>query len=154
MARGRDDRPEAAGEPGPDDEGTGLAGRRGRSPTEGSRGERAQGEGEITAEGAAGEGAAGADERSVPTSVRVAQAAVLLLAVLFGVFALVNSQPVDFSWVFGETRVERAATGEVASGGIPLIVLLLVSFILGAVLGGWWVNAAARARHRRDATAP
>jgi uncharacterized integral membrane protein len=149
MARGSGDRPEGAGEPGPDDEGTGLAGRRGRSPTEGARGE-----GEATAGGAAGEEAAGADQRSVPTSVRVAQGAVLLLAVLFGVFALVNSQPVDFSWVFGETRVERGAGGEVASGGIPLIVLLLVSFILGAVLGGWWVSAATRARHRREAAAP
>jgi uncharacterized integral membrane protein len=154
MARGRHDRPEEADDPGPAEGEAGLAGRRGRSPTDGPRGERAQGERERTAEGAAGDDAVGADQRSVPTSVRVAQTAVLLLAVLFGVFALVNSQPVDFSWVFGETQVERTAGGEVTSGGIPLIVLLLVSFIFGAVLGGWWVGAATKARQRRDAAAP
>jgi uncharacterized integral membrane protein len=152
MARGRRDRSEGADDPGLDDRGTGLAGRRRSRPTEGSLGEPAQPEGE-GAEGATGEEVAGSEQRSVPTSVRVAQAAVLLLAVLFGVFALVNSQPVDFSWVFGETQVERDASGEVASGGIPLIVLLLVSFILGAVLGGWWVGTATRARQRPDTAA-
>jgi uncharacterized integral membrane protein len=82
------------------------------------------------------------------TSARVGRIAVLFVAVLFGVFALVNSQPVDFSWIFGETTVEPGATGE-TTGGIPLIVLLLVSFILGAALGGWWTWQAARTRQRR-----
>jgi uncharacterized integral membrane protein len=84
----------------------------------------------------------------VSRATRVGQAAVLLVAVLFGVFALVNSQPVDFSWILGETQVERDAGGEVVAGGVPLIVLLLVSFILGATLGGWWVWQVLRTRRR------
>jgi uncharacterized integral membrane protein len=83
-----------------------------------------------------------------PTGTRVAQVVVLAIAALFAVFALVNSQPVDFSWVFGETRVTRDAAGEVSSGGVPLIVLLLVAFILGAGLGGWWTWQAARSRRQ------
>jgi uncharacterized integral membrane protein len=81
--------------------------------------------------------------------IRAGQVAVLLLAVIFGVFALVNSHAVRFSWVFGETQVTRDATGEV-SGGVPLIVLLLVSFILGAGLGGWWTWQAGRTRRRAE----
>jgi uncharacterized integral membrane protein len=82
------------------------------------------------------------------SSARAGRIAVLFVAVIFGVFALVNSQPVDFSWIFGETTVEPGATGE-TTGGVPLIVLLLVSFILGAALGGWWTWQAARTRQRR-----
>jgi uncharacterized integral membrane protein len=153
MARRRHDQPEGASDPGPEDERTGLAGRRRERATEGPLSEQTRGEEDITEEEGAGAGGADVDQRSVPTSVRATQAAVLLLAVLFGVFALVNSQPVDFSWVFGETQVERDTAGEVASGGVPLIVLMLVSFILGAVLGAWWDNAARRARQRHDAEA-
>ena len=91
--------------------------------------------------------AAGRGTRT-PTAARVGRIAVLLLAVLFGVFALVNSQSVDFSWILGETTVESDATGE-TTGGIPLIVLLFVSFILGAALGGWWTWQAGRTRQRR-----
>jgi uncharacterized integral membrane protein len=88
---------------------------------------------------------------ATPSSSQVGRVAVLLLAVLFGVFALANAQPVDFSWVFGETRVTRDAAGD-TTGGVPLIVLLLSAFVLGAVLGGWWTWQAARSRRRaRDA---
>lgn len=79
----------------------------------------------------------------------VGRVLVLLVAVLFAIFALANSQPVDFSWVFGETQVQRDAAGEVSSGGVPLIVLLLVAFIVGATLGGWWTWQAGRGRRRR-----
>jgi uncharacterized integral membrane protein len=96
--------------------------------------------------GALADGASG--ERRAPR-IRAGQIAVLLLAVVFGVFALVNSHPVRFSWLFGETRVTRDAAGE-ASGGVPLIVLLLVSFIVGAGLGGWWTWQAGRTRRRAD----
>jgi uncharacterized integral membrane protein len=129
VARERDD--DADGEP----EG-GLAGRghedRGRAEGQPRRAEGDDGNGE------------GRTPR-----IRAGQIAVLLLAVVFGVFALVNSHPVGFSWVFGESQVSRDASGEV-SGGVPLIVLLLVSFILGAGLGGWWTWQAGRARRRAE----
>jgi uncharacterized integral membrane protein len=96
--------------------------------------------------GATADGASEPDRRP---RIRAGQVAVLFLAVLFGVFALVNSHPVRFSWLFGETVVERDAAGEV-TGGVPLIVLLLLSFILGAGLGGWWTWQAGRARRRTD----
>jgi uncharacterized integral membrane protein len=98
------------------------------------------------------EPAAGGPRSSVSTATRITQVVVLLLAGLFAVFAAVNSQPVEFSWVFGETQVERDAGGDVTSGGVPLIVLLVVSFILGATLGGAWVGQVVRSR-RRDRAA-
>jgi uncharacterized integral membrane protein len=97
--------------------------------------------------GPRGAAADGASEPGRRPRIRAGQVAVLFLAVLFGVFALVNSHPVRFSWLFGETVVERDAAGEV-TGGVPLIVLLLLSFILGAGLGGWWTWQAGRARRR------
>jgi uncharacterized integral membrane protein len=104
------------------------------------------------AEPAAAEPAAGTPRSSISTATRITQVVVLLLAGLFAVFAAVNSQPVEFSWVFGETQVERDAGGDVTSGGVPLIVLLVVSFILGATLGGAWVGQVVRSR-RRDRAA-
>jgi uncharacterized integral membrane protein len=133
----------------PRDEGEGLAA--GPDPTRHDEREGA----ERTAEGRSGaeDDTPGRDEtRSIPTATLVARGAVVLLAVAFGVFALVNSQPVEFSWLVGETEVERDAAGEVVSGGVPLIVLLLVSFILGAALGGWWTWEATRARRQRHDT--
>jgi uncharacterized integral membrane protein len=100
------------------------------------------------AEPAAAEPAAGTPRSSISTATRITQVVVLLLAGLFAVFAAVNSQPVEFSWVFGETQVERDAGGDVTSGGVPLIVLLVVSFILGATLGGAWVGQVVRSRRR------
>jgi uncharacterized integral membrane protein len=92
-----------------------------------------------------GERAEGPGEPARKPRIGAGQVAVLLLALVFGIFALVNSHPVRFSWLFGETQVTRDASGEV-SGGVPLIVLLLVSFILGAGLGGWWTWHAGRTR--------
>jgi uncharacterized integral membrane protein len=129
VARERDE--DAAGEA----EG-GLAGR--------SRGDRGREEARPQ-----GGPADGASEEGRTPRIRAGQVAVLLLAVVFGVFALVNSHSVGFSWVFGETQVTRDATGEV-SGGVPLIVLLLVSFIIGAGLGGWWTWQAGRTRRRAE----
>jgi uncharacterized integral membrane protein len=85
----------------------------------------------------------------VPATVRATQVSVLLVAAIFGVFAVANSHRVDFSWLVGETQVSRDAAGQVVSGGVPLIVLLLLSFILGAVLGGAWVGQVVRRRRRR-----
>jgi uncharacterized integral membrane protein len=77
---------------------------------------------------------AGDGERRTPMTQQVGRVAMVALAVLFGVFAVFNSQPVDFSWVFGETEVIKQGD-RVLRGGVPLIILLLVSFALGLVVG-------------------
>lgn len=84
-----------------------------------------------------------------PVTQQIGRAVVLLLIVLFGVFAASNAQPVDFSWVFGATEVGDAPGGG-TEGGVPLIALLLVSFVVGAAVGGIlaWQSSRAR-RHAR-----
>ncbi len=75
---------------------------------------------------------------------QVGRVAIVILAVLFVIFALANAQPVDFSWIFGDTQVVEQG-GERVRGGVPLIVLLLASFAIGAAVAtliGWQ-------RHRR-----
>jgi uncharacterized integral membrane protein len=129
---------------GPDTGGGGLGDGEGRA----GRPSGADDEGGAASRRPSGEGAPAAEQRArTPTSAQVGRIAVLLLAALFGVFALVNSHPVGFSWILGETRVHQDAAGAV-TGGVPLIVLLLVSFILGATLGGWWTWQAGRTRRR------
>ncbi len=79
-----------------------------------------------------------------PLTQQVGRVVIVLLAVLFGVFAVDNSQPVDFSWVFGESRVAPDGTG-----GVPLIVLLVAAAAIGAALGAlieWQFLRARRAR--------
>jgi uncharacterized integral membrane protein len=129
----------------PRGEGEGLAARRIGSAREREGADRTAEDRSRTEDGTS----EGEEARPIPTATLVARGTVVLLAVVFGVFALVNSQPVGFSWLVGETEVERDATGEVVAGGVPLIVLLLVSFILGAALGGWWTREALRDRRRR-----
>jgi len=79
-----------------------------------------------------------------PLTQQVGRVVIVLLAVLFGVFAVDNNQPVDFSWVFGESRVAPDGTG-----GVPLIVLLVAAAAIGAALGAlieWQFLRARRAR--------
>ena len=71
---------------------------------------------------------------STPVTQQIGRVVVLLLLVVFGVFAATNAQPVDFSWVFGSTEVTESP-GDATEGGIPLIVLLLASFAVGALAG-------------------
>lgn len=86
----------------------------------------------------------------VPITQQLGRVFVVVLAVLFGVFAVSNAQYVDFSWVFGATEVVRGADGERLRGGVPLIVLLVASFALGALVSGFAVWQIKRARaHRR-----
>lgn len=80
-----------------------------------------------------------------PLTQQVGRIALAVVAVLFGIFAVANSQYVEFSWLFGETQVVERA-GERVSGGVPLIVLLLASFVIGALVG-WF--ATWRAGRRR-----
>ena len=75
-------------------------------------------------------------DESAPTPLtqQIGRVVVVLLLVVFGVFAATNAQPVDFSWVFGSTEVVDGP-GEATEGGVPLIVLLLASFAVGALAG-------------------
>jgi uncharacterized integral membrane protein len=69
---------------------------------------------------------------------------------LFTAFALANRQRVDFSWLFGDTQVQEVG-GDPVGGGVPLIVLLLVAFVLGGVVGAVLVSLRGRARRRSAA---
>lgn len=92
-----------------------------------------------------GQPEAAAGERT-PATQQLGRIVVLVLLVVFIVFAVSNSQPVDFDWVIDETQVSDVdpATGE-TTGGVPLIVLLLASFLVGALTGAMLV----RIRRRR-----
>ncbi|MFU8841058.1 MAG: LapA family protein [Nitriliruptoraceae bacterium] len=68
-----------------------------------------------------------------PFTQQLGRVTIVVLAVLFGVFAVANSQRVDFSWVFGETIAREAASGEV-TGGVPLILLLVAAFAIGSLV--------------------
>ena len=95
-------------------------------------------------------GAPGQDtttRQPTPVTQQIGRAVVLLLLVLFGVFAATNAHTVDFSWVFGETEVTETAAGE-RQGGVPLIVLLVISLMVGAIVGAVVAWQGARAKRR------
>lgn len=77
--------------------------------------------------------------RSVVRGIGIATVA------LFTAFALANRQYVEFSWLFGSTEIQ-ATGGERVAGGIPLIVLLIAAFVLGAMAGAVFVSLRSRAR--------
>lgn len=76
-----------------------------------------------------------AEPPPTPLSQHIGRVVIGVVIVLFGVFAVINAQPVDFSWVFGETFVEIDETGDRVGGGVPLIVLLVSAFVLGLIVG-------------------
>jgi uncharacterized integral membrane protein len=84
-----------------------------------------------------------------PITQQIGRGVVVLLAIVFGVFAVANSQHVAFSWLFGETRVLFDAQGERVTGGVPLIILMIASLAIGIAVGAAWVRLAERARRRR-----
>jgi uncharacterized integral membrane protein len=89
-----------------------------------------------------------ATSEPTPVTQWIGRLVIVLLAVLFGFFAVDNSQAVDFSWVFGETR---AAPG--GSGGVPLIILLVVAAAIGAAFGAlieWQFLRGRRARRKGE----
>jgi uncharacterized integral membrane protein len=97
------------------------------------------------------EGAAAQVEKpSVPVTQQLGRVVVLLLLIVFVVFALSNSHRVDFSWVFGSSEVTEDAGGE-TTGGIRLIVLLLAAFVIGALSGAMLVRVRRRRRTRAAA---
>ncbi len=86
-----------------------------------------------------------------PFTQQLGRITIGILAALFGVFAVANSQRVDFSWVFGETTVRAAADGEGTVGGVPLIVLLLGAFVVGALVAFLTELYVSRSRRARKA---
>lgn len=95
-----------------------------------------------------------ADRGPLPFSQVVGRVVLGAIAVLFVIFTVFNRQPVDFNWVFGETQVIKEG-GDYVSGGVPLIVLLIGSFVLGGVVGAgflWRRRRVRRSRRDRDDT--
>lgn len=93
----------------------------------------------------------GTDDHT-PMTQQLGRIAVIVILVLFAIFAIANSQSVSFSWLFGETQVDQVIqNGEVVreSGGVPLIVLLVVSFVLGAIVGWFSKSRTERRRGQR-----
>jgi uncharacterized integral membrane protein len=104
---------------------------------------------EVTGDDDEGRGEASA-RPPTPVTQQIGRVVVLLLVVLFGVFAATNAHRGDFSWVFGTAEVTETAAGD-ERGGVPLILLLLVSFAVGAVAGAGLVWQSGRARRRAGA---
>lgn len=96
----------------------------------------------------------GEDVTRAPFTQQVGRITLVVLAVLFAVFAVTNSQFVDFNWIFGSTEISTSPSGERLSGGVPLIILLVVSFALGAAVGGLWVWRSGRRTPDADADEP
>ena len=90
------------------------------------------------------------EEPRTPLTQQIGRVTIVALAVLFGVFAVANSHHVAFSWVLDATEVVTDADGERVSGGVPLIVLLVVSFAAGALIGSVAVWQAGRSRRVRE----
>lgn len=66
----------------------------------------------------------------VPLRTRIARGLMIAVGVLFGIFAIFNSQYVEFNWIFGKTEIVTVGNERI-SGGVPLILLLLASFGAG-----------------------
>lgn len=84
------------------------------------------------------------EARRTPLTQQVGRVVLIAAAVLFVVFAVVNWQSVEFNWVFGSSEITPAPGGG-TTGGVPLIVLLVGAFVLGAIVG----RLSSWRRHRR-----
>ena len=97
--------------------------------------------------------AAGRVREPTPLTQQLGRVAIVVIAVLFGVFAVANSQAVDFSWIFGETQVLPDPQGG-EMGGVPLILLLVAALVMGLALGAlieWQFLRGRRAKKARKA---
>lgn len=79
------------------------------------------------------------EAEATPFTQQVGRVAVLVIAALFAVFAIVNREDVRFDWIFGDPWQ------------VPLIVLLVGSFLVGALVAWIWAARAHRRHHRGDA---
>lgn len=86
-----------------------------------------------------------AEPRRAPLTQQIGRITLVVVAVLFAIFALGNAQHVDFSWIFGSTEVVLQG-GERVRGGVRLIILLVIAFAAGGLVGA----LAARPRRHRD----
>jgi hypothetical protein len=85
---------------------------------------------------------------SRPVTQQLGRIAMIVAGGIFALFAIFNAQHVDFSWVFASTEVVTVDKERVA-GGVPLILLLVVAFALGAVVGaGAWARSNTKRQHR------
>lgn len=93
-------------------------------------------------------------DEPLPFSQVVGRVVLGIIALLFLIFAMYNRQPVDFNWIFGQTEVVTQG-GERVGGGVPLIVLLIGSFLLGGLVGAgafWRRERKRKARWERRQT--
>jgi uncharacterized integral membrane protein len=97
-------------------------------------------------------GAAEPVKPPTPFTQQLGRVTIVVLAALFGVFAVANSQRVDFSWIVGETLAQEAASGEV-TGGVPLILLLVAAFAIGSLVTLLVELFVSRGRRARQASA-
>lgn len=78
---------------------------------------------------------------------RLARVLWLVIVLVFAAFAAFNAQSVDFSWIVGETTVDRV-DGQL-TGGVPLIVLMVGSFALGALVA-WMASWRSRRKQLKQ----
>ncbi len=83
-------------------------------------------------------------ESKTPITQQIGRVVVAVVVILFLIFAFANSQPVTFNWIFGRTVAVDTPEGIV--GGVPLILLLLVAFLFGMVVGAALLWRSRRAR--------
>lgn len=88
-----------------------------------------------------------------PVSQVLGRVILVVLILIFLVFAAANAQHVDFSWVLGETRARFDDTGGHIDGGVRLIFLLTATFFLGILVGALlsWQEYRKKRREARKA---
>ncbi len=91
-------------------------------------------------------------EPKTPMTQQIGRVVVAVVVILFLIFAFANSQPVTFNWIFGRTTAVETPEGIV--GGVPLILLLLVAFLFGMVVGAGLLWRSRRARQTSTGARP
>ena len=92
-------------------------------------------------------------ESRTPVTQILGRVIIVVLILIFLVFAAANGQHVDFSWVLGETRARFDETGGHIDGGVRLIFLLAATFFLGILVGAMlsWLEFRRKRREARKA---